>query len=553
MNMKLKVIAAACLAMCASSAFAATLTPAQIAAAAAAAAVPATICGTATAADAIVNSCAPQVKMFIAGSSALGDALGKVVVKDLFDTTTQPIISVVDTSGGPQASSTKAWYGMSKSSLTTASKWLYVVYNKNNGSAAGVSQLLGATKTAAEAVVVSVGPKTAKTGGSNSCVLASTSTTLVPVVNCVSTDVVTAADMAISDVHPAELYKLYPTATAKLSTLTSTPLALQGFGVAVSWDLYVALQNRNIAEGLLASTCAASTATTCQPSVRSADYASLVTTQGSIKTATAFLGDTTDLNSLTLARRDDLSGTQASSNIFFADNSCGGMGYGLGGTNYGTTGVATVNGFNYSPATSKLDKTLSAIMGGGLEVIGSKNITAATSTTPVIVNNDTTQFPGLVIMSNSTGSGVTTQLNAAAVSPATVNYSIGVISLNSGAPSGAAGTWKYVKLDGVSPNYDAAGNVAYNMRTQFANGNYPFAMTAYAVVPVKPAAGSVGDTAKGFPAVINAVIKGMQDSTLHDLQGIAYLDGALAQSTDLGPKQALVHRTAGNNCSPLIK
>ena len=546
MNMKLKVIAAACLAMCASSAFAAT--PAQIAAAAAAAAVPATICGTATAADAIVNSCAPQVKMFIAGSSALGDALGKVVVKDLFDTTTQPIISVVDTSGGPQASSTKAWYGMSKSSLTTASKWLYVVYNKNNGSAAGVSQLLGATKTAAEAVVVSVGPKTAKTGGSNSCVLASTSTTLVPVVNCGSTDVVTAADMAISDVHPAELYKLYPTATAKLSTLTSTPLALQGFGVAVSWDLYVALQNRNIAEGLLASTCAASTATTCQPSVRSADYASLVTKQGSIKTAAAFLGDTTDLNSLTLARRDDLSGTQASSNIFFADNSCGGMGYGLGGTNYGTTGVATVNGFNYSPATSKLDKTLTAIMGGGLDVIGS----AAAAATPAavgVLRNDTTTYPGLTVMSAVAGGDVTNQLNVVATAPA-VNYSIGAISLTS-AFANTVNTWKFVKIDGVSPVYNPDGTASYKQRTQFANGNYPFAVQSYAVSPVKPVAGSVGDATKGYPKVVAAVIAGLKDSSLHDLTGIAYQDG-VADAAGV-PKQALVHRTAGNNCSPLIK
>ena len=547
MNMKLKVIAAACLAMCASSAFAATA--AQIAAAAAAAAVPATMCAAAlpAQADVIVNNCAPQVKMFIGGSSALGGALSAVVTADLFDTTTQPIITVKDTSASAQASSTSAWFGKSKTALTGGvSKWLYVVYNKNNGSAAGVSLLLSKVGTVPEGTVVSVGPLNAKTGGSNTCALLTGSTT---VVNCSTTDVATAADLAISDVHPAELYKLYSTATAKLSTLKTDPLAMQGMGLGVSFDLYKALQVRNKAEGLIDSTCVAGDLTAkCQPTVRSADYTSLVTKQGSIKTAAAFLGDTTDLTPLTLARRDDLSGTQASSNIFFADNSCGGMGYGLGGTNYGTTGVATVNGFNYSPATSKLDKTLTAIMGGGLDVIGS----AAAAATPAavgVLRNDTTTYPGLTVMSAVAGGDVTNQLNVVATAPA-VNYSIGAISLTS-AFANTVNTWKFVKIDGVSPVYNPDGTASYKQRTQFANGNYPFAVQSYAVSPVKPVAGSVGDATKGYPKVVAAVIAGLKDSSLHDLTGIAYQDG-VADAAGV-PKQALVHRTAGNNCSPLIK
>ena len=543
MNMKLKVIAAACMAMCASSAFA--LTPAQIAAAAL---LPANICAAAlpAQADVIVNNCAPQVKMFIGGSSALGGALSAVVAADLFDTTTQPIITVKDTSTSPQAANTSAWFGMSKASLTGTSKWLYVVYNKNNGSAAGVSLLLSKVGTVPEGTVVSVGPLTAKAGGSNTCALLAGSTTTV---NCATTDVATAADLAISDVHPAELYKLYATATAKLTTLTSTPLAMQGMGLGVSWDLYKALQVRNVAEGLIPATCVAGDLTAaCQPTVRSADYTSLITKQGSIKTAAAFLGDAADKNPLTLARRDDLSGTQASSNIFFADNSCGGMGYGLGGTNYGTTGVATVNGFNYSPATSKLDKTLTAIMGGGLDVIGS----AAAAATPAavgVLRNDTTTYPGLTVMSAVAGGDVTNQLNVVATAPA-VNYSIGAISLTS-AFANTVNTWKFVKIDGVSPVYNPDGTASYKQRTQFANGNYPFAVQSYAVSPVKPVAGSVGDATKGYPKVVAAVIAGLKDSSLHDLTGIAYQDG-VADAAGV-PKQALVHRTAGNNCSPLIK
>jgi hypothetical protein len=536
MNMKLKVIAAACLAMCASSAFA--VTAANV------------VCTTAATTDALgvvtpaavnmVNTCAPEAKMFIAGSSALGGALSAVVVADLFDTSVVPLITVKDTSTSAQAANTSAWYGMSKASITgTVSKRLYVVYNKNNGSAAGVSILLAKPATIPEATVVTVGPVSAKVA--RACVAGANATT----VNCAADDVVTAGDLAISDVHPSELYKLYATATAKVSTLTSTPLAMQGMGLGVSFDLYKALQVRNVAEGLLPATCVAGDLTAgCQPSVRSADYTSLITKAGTIKTAAAFLGDAADLNALTLARRDDLSGTQASSNIFFANNSCGGMGYGAKGSNYGV--VSTTNGFNYNPATGKIDKLAAAVMGGGLDIIGSAAAAAAPTATGA-ARNDTTSYAGLTIMSAVAGGDVTTQLNAAAVAPATVNYSIGAIALGS-VPANTTGTWKFVKIDGASPNYNADGTASYKQRTQFANGNYPFAVTSYAAQPVKPAATSIG---KLFPDVVTAVIKGLQDSTLHDLAGIAYLDGVADVAGT--PKQSLVHRTAGNNCSPLIK
>ena len=73
-------------------------------------------------------------------------------------------------------------------------------------------------------------------------------------------------------------------------------------------------------------------------------------------------------------------------------------------------------------------------------------------------------------------------------------------------------------------------------------------MTAFAVTPVKPAATAVG---KLFPTVVSTLIAGIQDSTLHDLAGVAYLDGAADVAGT--PKQAHVRRTNGNNCSPLVK
>lgn len=473
--MKIKLLAAACLALGASSSFAATTLA----------------CDTSSAVSR-VNTCAPEAKLYIAGSSALGAALSTVVPADMFDTSVLPIVAVRDTgstNGTTGANAVTAWYGMSKAALTGGtSKRLFVVYNNNNGSAAGVSQLLAKLDgSITEADVVTIGPVK---GVAGVCTATSGSTTSV---DCAS-HALTAADVAISDTSAPELYKLYASAKAKLTTLVNTPLALQGFGVAVNDNLYRALQVRNVAEGLLPSTCVAGDATAaCQPSIRSADYASLVTKQGSIKTAAALLGDSADTTVLTLARRDDLSGTQASSNIFFADNSCG----------------------NNHDAKGKL---IAGVLGGQLDIISTTDST-----------------PALVVQSNVTTGTVKSALAS------TTGYAIGVLTLNT-TPTAPG---KFVKIDGVSPNFNADGTADANQRNAMISGNYPFAMTSFAVTQVKPAKTSVAVT---NPAVIPALIAGMKDSSLHNLKGIGYLDGG-SDAT----KESLVHRTNGNNCSPLIK
>ena len=463
--MKIKFIAAACIALCSSSSFAVTL-----------------VCKTDTVAN-MVNTCAPEAKLFVAGSSALGGALSLVVAADLFDTTTQPIIKITDAGPhgsaavAPLANAVSAWYGMSKAAVTGGtSKRLFVVYNKQNGSAAGVSQLLAKLGTVSEATVVSVGPIK---GVASACVADAASTATVPVLNCpAAASIPTQADMAISDVAPQELYKLYAAATAKLTTLASTPLAVQGFGVAVNANLYAALQAVQNTAG--------------QPSIRRADYASLVTKLGSIKSAGALLGNS-DATVLTLDRRDDLSGTQASSNIFFADNACG--------INHDAKG-----------------KVIAGVLGGALDIIGAADSTAA-----------------LKVIENAQGGQVTTDMNL------NVGYAIGAIGLGS-VPTTGATTWKFVKLDGVSPNFNADGSAADHQRSTFASGAYPFAMTAFAVTPVKKSANA--DT----NLLIAAVTAGLANGGQHNLTGIAYLSG----TTD-ATKLSLVHRTAGNNCSPLIK
>ena len=120
------------------------------------------------------------------------------------------------------------------------------------------------------------------------------------------------------------LTKLYASiAKAKLTSLTAIPLVMQGFGIAVNPNLYSALQTKNVAEGLLPSSCSAGvTSAACQPTIRRVEYAGIVTKSGSYDSATKLLG-TSSAQALTLVRRGDLSGHQAAANIHFANNACG--------------------------------------------------------------------------------------------------------------------------------------------------------------------------------------------------------------------------------------
>jgi alpha-tubulin suppressor-like RCC1 family protein len=457
-------------------------------------------CNTTSAAN-MVNTCLPEVKLYVAGSSALGSALEEVIPADLFDTTTTPVITVLD-QGSANENTVNAWYGMSKAALTGgASKRLFVVYNNNHGSAAGVSQLLSKPGTISEADVVTVGPAmtAAHNYAADSCVADDGNTPAAPVIACTS-HAATQADMAISDVNATELYKLEnPTSgsLAKLTTLTSTPLAMQGFGMAVNTNLYAALQDQNIAEGLLPGSCTGDPAAACQPSISRADYASLVAKDGAIKTAAALLPHVPAAAGqvLTLARGNDLSGMLAASNIFFADNPCG--------RDHDSKG-----------------KQIKGVVGGMLDIVAPPDSTA-----------------NLLIQANATANDVVASLNA------TSGYSIGVVGL--GIVPGEADTWKFVKLDGVSPNFNADGSVDIYQRNAVISGDYPFAMTFFAVTPVKPATISTVTTT-GY-TVLSTLMNALTDSMLHNLTGIGYLNGADAT------KVSRVHRTNGNNCSPLIR
>lgn len=508
-HMKLKSLAAAVLAIGASSAFAAT----------------ATTCDPTTSAATLVNTCTPDITMYVAGSSALAGAITLVAPADLFDGAITKITDAGSPNGTTGANAVSAWYGTAKSTLgTAAGKKLFVVYNKQNGSAAGISQLLSTIKdtTIPEQDVVTIGPmskvagvvaatQAASTGGPNSCTLGS-DTTVSGItyhnVTC-TTHARTQADVGVTDVAPVYLFALEGAKPKALSTLTNYPLAMQGFGVAVNANLYNAMQAVEKVDGRIPSSCVVGDLTAaCQPSIRRADYASLISTEGTIKSAAALLGNS-DSTLLELQRRDDYSGTQSSSDLFFAENSC-------------------LN--NVTPGKTTLIK---GVVGGELHIL---------TTTPDVTK--------LTVTLNGTNSGVTVPL----ADTTRTDYVIGVLGLNTGEPARTATSWKFVKIDGVSPDFDAGATgttYTHAYRAPVANGNYGFVMTSFAATQIKPFVKTSVVTT--YPTVVSALITGLKDSTLHDLNGIAYLDGAADPSSlDGYYKQAHYIHTNGNSCSPLV-
>jgi len=462
--MKLKLIALACITACAGSAFAAAAKPNSCTLANGTALDSTNI----TAAD-LVNKCAPEITFFIGGASAQANALKTVLVTNgvIFDTS-KPFVKVRDvaqTISGTGSSTTTATTGLNADYNTIAyigygagdpttspiaGKRVMVVYNKANGSFAGVNTLLTGAGGAGEEttlVTTTVAEQATATGKATPCVLASAvkdatatydtmttyaCTTEATIKSGWGVDKQKALHMALSDVRPSEAVPGV-VKSWKDSGFPSIGTGMQGFGVAVNGELYKALQAREVAakrmpasciDGTVGSTMSAAevvgqpaivalgqTAVNhvlnadCQPSISSAQYVSLMT--GKIATANALLGTTGDSKTITLNRRVKTSGTQAAAEAFFAGRAL-----------YNAKATAT---------------------DGYLEPLG------GTAGTP-----DTTAGAGLTVITHSTTDGV---MDAIRNEP--TNYALGVISLDKGFDLDVAKALKgalWVKLDGISPN-----------------------------------------------------------------------------------------------------
>lgn len=201
----------------------------------------------------------------------------------------------------------------------------------------------------------------------------------------------------------------------------------QAFGVAVSFPLYYQLQKNDIAAGKIAATCddAPFSATSpnltgaCQPNMAASTYTAIANidnigaVDGTLFGAAAIPPGTS--GKIQLERRVPTSGTQSASNLRFLNKPC-------------ATGIAQ----------------------GALNPARAANSTARVD-----------------VAENSSTGGVKSGLTAASTAG---EFGLGFVSMEN--IPGASDKWAFVKLDGVSPNFDANGVADAKQRLNAMEGTY---------------------------------------------------------------------------------
>lgn len=508
--MNIKMIAAACVAVCSTGAFAAAPKP-----------VSCTLTGgegvSAATAQTLVTTCSPEITFYSAGATAPKNAIQTVLATDgkVFDLSKPHAVLAV-----AGDSNQYGLYGYGAAGTTSAGKRVAVIVNGTNGSMAGVNQLLTGLKAGSKVVgvdqveftkvmklhtaadqkanvvmpasdVVSATEATGTTFSTRTKVTLA-ATRIADFKTAWGVDKQKVAHMAFSDVRPSDAVPGQVGKWAPASFPAET-IAMQGFGVVVNTPLYKALQARDIAAGRLASACQDDASAACQPTIFSADYRGLIT--GKITSAAQLgLADAP----ITVNRRPDASGTQAASTLYFAN---------LGAR------VAK---------TPLVDGSIDELVIGG-----DKN------------NNDAT-INGTVSVTPRSGTGDV----ASAISAETSNYALGVVSLDGGLRSAgkpldtaSANNIRFVKLDGYSPDANSAGTgFDSKLRTSLQAG-YPM---SYEFVTLKSA-----KLAGNYLEIANLISGGLKDPAAN-LTGMAYIG-----STDLTKNTAWTR--GGNNAQPINK
>jgi hypothetical protein len=423
----------------------------------------------------------PEITVYITGASAQKTALA-ASVPAICDVAND-VVRLSDTSTA--ATGTVGWYCKTKAITGASGKRTLVLYRSKNGSAAGINQLLSTDTLESQAETIDPTSCSATSGSSGSYVSTCTATVKLE------------STMALSDVAATEFAAGVLLTTGRApSSLTKANVGLQGFGVVVNAEMYTALQEQNVADGLMDVSCVGVTTTyACQPSIRSTDYASLISASGTIKSAAALVpAATASASDLVLCRRVDTSGTQASSNIFFLNNVCGSTGF-----KGQESPISSADGFTASPLIS-------------FE-------TPETGDAKDCLNNKT---------------GSTWNTTAAGLR-------IGVVSLEN--IPGSSDVWKFVKIDGVSPNYaydttTSAWIADAKQKKQVRNGAYKFAVESTALW---------GGAADAAQKAVAASIAGTMKSSTSDLVGVLAVSGASTLPT------VAQYKRNGNNCGELIK
>jgi len=300
----------------------------------------------------MVNTCAPEVTLNVAATGQVFNAISNVpvelsIVGSLFDTSTLPIIKIVKSG----ATSHLSFYGLLKQSVFggNSKRVLVNITAWPNSSSVGISQLLSGKITitqlmetslneitsltkAAKSTAISGYPNNAFYGFSpstkyiaNSCVQDASSTQQAPTLNCPVTSISYKPNLVLSHVEPNEYQALNVPVTGilgKLSLVKSVPTFLAGFGVAVNDSFYRALQGQNVRDGVLPLSCSIGDKSgVCQPSIKQAQLASLMSKEGSVKSASHLIpGEETIL---TLNQAHITHSAKAVQNLLLLNNPCG--------------------------------------------------------------------------------------------------------------------------------------------------------------------------------------------------------------------------------------
>jgi hypothetical protein len=215
-------------------------------------------------------------------------------------------------------------------------------------------------------------------------------------------------------------------------TVLNGGFAGQGFGVMVSESLYNAMMAKQVAEGRLpvsagSASCVAGNFTpgACQPSISKEEYAAIVDGNNFNYVANGALSG--DAGVINLCRRVETSGTQASSNVYFLNNSCG-----AASPTFGAKPPKTVDLVN-SPTAVAFNSSSGDLVTGNYDDFG--------GAFGLFEGSGTGDARNCVIRRNA-------GKNPNNVADTLGTYAAGWISLENAPAAG----WKLVKLDGVSPN-----------------------------------------------------------------------------------------------------
>lgn len=264
----------------------------------------------------------------------------------------------------------------------------------------------------------------------------------------------------------------------------------QGFGLAVSYPLYFAMQQKDIAALKIAASCDDAPYTSaspnltaaCQPNATRQQYSSVVSA-GAVGNKSAALFGAPANSVLKVERRVGTSGTQSSSNAFFLNTPCA-TGPALGAQTPAGTNIAGTTSYN----------------------------------------------SGKVLVRANNGSGdVKTSINNAS---AAGEYAIGVLSLEN-VPS-ATEKFAFVKLNSVSPNLDA------KQRQTAITGDYEFWYELVGFTATSAFTEGVD--------LINGTIAALGDPTITDLTGLFVTKAAGVSGTNVSTGYKL-----GNACTTAVQ